>query len=705
MTRSIPRLLVLVLALMGWTQGSHAWGQVTTLRLPEVSGEVGTRIATDLVMENAPGVTGVTLDITYNPTLVTPDTDITMGPFGNSLLNVHGANVVGTDTLRVIVAVGDQTGYVGSGTLLTIDWDLLSAGITTLGFARALLEDNQSPPALPTNPVNGSITATGGGSSNCPCPSGEPRVKIGDAQGRVNDRVSVDVDLQVAATDIDAFALTLSYDTSILSFVPGSSTCTELTEGWLVCDATETTPGTINIGGLNTTPIPMNSTGTIARLSFDVVCASCADGQVSELTVTELLDDLQGMLSCCGQFTYGEFCEQNGDVNDDGVLSPGDAQCAFEMFFNNQQVTPECDGAGNCETRAADVNCDGQVTPGDALSIFARWLSGGVPELCFGGRPAPGGAGTVGVGRGAGAGVAAGALVSGPLFHLDEAALGLPDVAEVRVPLLMRDLRGEVAVGVRMDFDPGLLTFVALDASSGVGAEWEALRAVEVGPGQLLLGGFDAGGSRAGDSRAGGSRAGDSRAGDSRAGGSRAGGSRDGDSRDGDSRAGGSRDGDSDDGDSDDARAGGSQAAQADRRRAWRQVGELVFQKHRGEPASLSNVQWIERRLAASADGRRGDAAVPAPRLGLVGPHPNPFRTTTHAVLDVGGAASHARAAVYSVEGRLVRVLVDDRLAPGVHNIAWDRHATDGRRVRAGIYFLRLDAGGESTTRKLAVFD
>ena len=50
------------------------------------------------------------------------------------------------------------------------------------------------------------------------------------------------------------------------------------------------------------------------------------------------------------------------------------------------------------------------------------------------------------------------------------------------------------------------------------------------------------------------------------------------------------------------------------------------------------------------------------------------------------------------------RSLVEGTLAPGFHVVEWDGRGTAGR-LRAGVYFARLEAGGRSLTRKLVRLD
>lgn len=60
--------------------------------------------------------------------------------------------------------------------------------------------------------------------------------------------------------------------------------------------------------------------------------------------------------------------------------------------------------------------------------------------------------------------------------------------------------------------------------------------------------------------------------------------------------------------------------------------------------------------------------------------------------------------AVYDVNGRLVRTLADEFHDPGYHSLTWDGADSKGRRVAAGIYVVRLDAGERSLVEKIVVF-
>ena len=75
---------------------------------------------------------------------------------------------------------------------------------------------------------------------------------------------------------------------------------------------------------------------------------------------------------------------------------------------------------------------------------------------------------------------------------------------------------------------------------------------------------------------------------------------------------------------------------------------------------------------------------------------PNPGGGPARVELVVPGAradgAAQAEARIVDLQGRSVRVLFRGALARGVTSLTWDGRADSGRRLEAGLYFLRFDS-------------
>ncbi len=82
--------------------------------------------------------------------------------------------------------------------------------------------------------------------------------------------------------------------------------------------------------------------------------------------------------------------------------------------------------------------------------------------------------------------------------------------------------------------------------------------------------------------------------------------------------------------------------------------------------------------------------------------YPNPFNPNT-TISFACPARTHVSLNIYDVVGRLVATLVDDVRAPGPHFVTWNGLSDRPSPVISGIYFARLEVGGEIQTIKLVL--
>ncbi|MGH2571441.1 MAG: FlgD immunoglobulin-like domain containing protein [bacterium] len=121
-----------------------------------------------------------------------------------------------------------------------------------------------------------------------------------------------------------------------------------------------------------------------------------------------------------------------------------------------------------------------------------------------------------------------------------------------------------------------------------------------------------------------------------------------------------------------------------------------------GPPCLLGPAHDLAHRPALAEGVQPLTPPLGAAVTALHAPYPNPFRGESVLGFSLAGP-SHASVVVYDVAGRLVRKIVDRPLPAGVHSAAWNGRDEIGRRVASGTYFVRLETGEDSRTRKIVL--
>lgn len=80
--------------------------------------------------------------------------------------------------------------------------------------------------------------------------------------------------------------------------------------------------------------------------------------------------------------------------------------------------------------------------------------------------------------------------------------------------------------------------------------------------------------------------------------------------------------------------------------------------------------------------------------------YPNPFNPSTRIALTLAHA-SDVKLVIYNLLGRQVKVLADEPMEAGRHEVDWDGTTDAGSRASSGVYFYRLEAGDFGMTRKM----
>jgi len=96
-----------------------------------------------------------------------------------------------------------------------------------------------------------------------------------------------------------------------------------------------------------------------------------------------------------------------------------------------------------------------------------------------------------------------------------------------------------------------------------------------------------------------------------------------------------------------------------------------------------------------------GEKTTGAPRVTWLGPnHPNPFTGGTEIKYQLASRGK-AKLGVYNVLGQAIRELVSGEQEAGTYSIRWDGKDGAGKATSSGVYFYRLEAFGQSQTRKM----
>ncbi len=82
--------------------------------------------------------------------------------------------------------------------------------------------------------------------------------------------------------------------------------------------------------------------------------------------------------------------------------------------------------------------------------------------------------------------------------------------------------------------------------------------------------------------------------------------------------------------------------------------------------------------------------------------YPNPFNPTTTIVYDVP-KESDVTLTVYDLMGRVIRVLVSDKIKAGTHHIIWNGTDTYGKPVASGMYLYQLKSDIFIETKKFVL--
>ena len=112
----------------------------------------------------------------------------------------------------------------------------------------------------------------------------------------------------------------------------------------------------------------------------------------------------------------------------------------------------------------------------------------------------------------------------------------------------------------------------------------------------------------------------------------------------------------------------------------------------------LTVVETLEASTGSPVKDKE-DTGLPRD-FGLVQNCPNPFNPSTTIQYQI--PKTHwTRICIYDIMGHKVRTLVDDIIQAGIYKISWNGCDDRGSRVNSGPYFVRIQAGSYTNTKKM----
>ena len=128
-------------------------------------------------------------------------------------------------------------------------------------------------------------------------------------------------------------------------------------------------------------------------------------------------------------------------------------------------------------------------------------------------------------------------------------------------------------------------------------------------------------------------------------------------------------------------------------------------------PGDGTYYYWLENRdingqsefhgpiMATVAINGNENPAIPLSTR-LNAPYPNPFNPEISISYDIA-KASNVQVTIYNARGQKIRSLLDTTKNPGMYRLIWDGKTDAGTTVTTGVYYIKMQADGYKTTKKI----
>lgn len=400
---------------VGLFVASQALAAPATIRAGSGSTAVGTQRAIDIdsLAMAAPGLGAWAINITYDPSIVTPVDCSGL----TAACNLH----FNANTIRL--AGASAQGLLGDRTIATVTFRCDAPGTSALGVSFDTLAD-----ATPAHPVN-IDAATASGSVRCvtqvTAAASSATIKAGSANAAVGGNATVQVQsLGVEAPGLGAWTIDVNYNAGVVNAV----SCSPGAQGLAACNA-DFDSNTVRVTGASVAGLVGDSTlgnitfhcGVVGTSALQVSVSVLADATISSphaidaVTINGSINCTEGQTSSggirCSDFAYQEDAQAvlDGDRTDPLGLDPDHDGIACEDLPNKPivggatytgivagggtiKITVSPDGKGvslielnGVVTHCATISYRSTVSPPEPIdlpniSVFSHTFEAGPPQ-------------------------------------------------------------------------------------------------------------------------------------------------------------------------------------------------------------------------------------------------------------------------------------------------------------------------------------
>jgi hypothetical protein len=146
--------------------------------------------------------------------------------------------------------------------------------------------------------------------------------------------------------------------------------------------------------------------------------------------------------------------------------------------------------------------------------------------------------------------------------------------------------------------------------------------------------------------------------------------------------------------------------------RRYNHPGEVWYEGQYGS-TTFPNINWIaqlkKQQCASEQIADVTEVKAIASSKNIISVFPNPFSNSTaisftiqqsQTAMPAGGQVSIT---IYDINGRLIKVLANEQMQPGNHQLIWNAKDEKGSPVVAGVYLLKLQTGNYTEVKKMSL--